>query len=167
MTEIFLISDFQQSMLGKWEERRGLRIYALALRGRDDNLAVEVSGGAVLPPRAGVEQQLRVKAVNYSGRPVESRLEFRYGGRKAGERLLNLSPGESRELEFSFTPAPGLTSGSVTVEDGNATQDNRAGFTFRAEAPLKIGLVRGEGRGPILFTFCAMRLIRAMTADAG
>ncbi|WP_302453184.1 BatA and WFA domain-containing protein, partial [Victivallis vadensis] len=126
VTEIFLISDFQQSMLGKWEERRGLRIYALALRGRDDNLAVEVSGGAVLPPRAGVEQQLRVKAVNYSGRPAESRLEFRYGGRKAGERLLNLSPGESRELEFSFTPAPGLTSGSVTVEDGNVTQDNRA-----------------------------------------
>ncbi len=153
VTEIFLISDFQQSMLGKWEERRGLRIYALALRGRDDNLAVEVSGGAVLPPRAGVEQQLRVKAVNYSGRPAESRLEFRYGGRKAGERLLNLSPGESRELEFSFTPAPGLTSGSVTVEDGNVTQDNRAGFTFRAEAPLKIGLVRGEGQGADPFYF--------------
>lgn len=152
-TEIFLLSDFQQSMLGKWEERRGLRVYALALRGREDNLAVEISGGAVLPPRAGVEQQLRVKAVNYSGQPAESRLEFRYGGRKAGERLLNLAPGESRELEFSFTPAPGLTSGSVAVEDGNVTQDNRAGFTFRAEAPLKIGLVRGEGQGADPFYF--------------
>lgn len=151
--EVFLLSDFQKSTLGSWSEAKEARVYALPLRGREDNLSVEIAGFSELPRRAGVRRILRAKAANHSNRPAECRVEFRLNERPAGERLLSLAPGERSEVAFEFTPSPGECAGSVTVEDENVTGDNRAKFSFRVAEPLSIALVRGGGRMPDPFYF--------------
>lgn len=151
--EVFLLSDFQKSTLGSWNEAKEARVYALPLRGREDNLSVEIAGFSELPRRAGVRRQLRGTVVNHSNRPVESRVEFLLNSRPAGERLLSLSPGERADVAFEFTPPPGDCSGSVAVEDENIPGDNRAKFSFRVAETLKIALVRGTGGSSDPFYF--------------
>lgn len=151
--EVFLLSDFQKSTLGSWNEAKEARVYALPLRGREDNLSVEIAGFSELPRRAGVRRQLRGTVVNHSNRPVESRVEFLLNSRPAGERLLSLSPGERTDVAFEFTPPPGDCSGSVAVEDENIPGDNRAKFSFRVAETLKIALVRGTGGSSDPFYF--------------
>ena len=151
--EVFLLSDFPKSTLGSWSEAKEARIYALPLRGREDNLSVEIAGFSELPRRAGVRRILRAKVANHSNRPVESRVEFLLHSRPAGERLLSLAPGERTEVAFEFAPPAGECAGSVAVEDENIPGDNRATFSFRVAETLPVALVRGGGRMPDPFYF--------------
>ncbi len=151
--EVFLLSDFQKSTLGNWSGEKEARVYALPLRGREDNLSVEIAGFSELPRRAGVRRILRAKVVNHANRPAESRVEFRLNSRPAGERLLSLAPGERTDVSFEFAPQSGECVGSIAVEDENIPGDNRAEFSFPVAETLSIALVCGGSRSPDPFYF--------------
>jgi hypothetical protein len=150
--EIYLFSDFQESLLGgetSFLARSGARIFLIPVGERNyPNLAVEQVDVASRIVEAGQPVRVDVTIRNHGAEAVEGYVVTMYfEDESVAQGAVDIGGGDAGVITLTATPRqPGWIAGRIVIEDDDFPFDNEFFFSLHVPQQRRVLLVRGNGQ---------------------
>jgi hypothetical protein len=155
MAEVFVISDFQESMadINNLEPDSGIQLNLVALPVQAQN-NLYIDSCWLESPVVQINQPvtMKVRVVNNGDKDAESvPVRLVLDGIQKAVSAVAVAGGGKAELEFSITPSTaGWQKGEVQISDHPVTFDDTYFFSFEVKSVLKVLSVNSEQNSPYL-----------------